>query len=305
MLRTVHRRDLRAMGCSAAITTVGGDAAQLDRAAERLGHLEGCWSRFLADSDITRVNAAAGHPVEVDPATVELVVHLVQAWWATDGAFDPTLLPLTVDLGDAVSWVDPTRVTSLAEGSRGPGDAAGVGVDVERGLVRVPAGTALDAGGLGKGLAADLVVEELMASGVDGALVVIGGDVRVAGEGPDGAWTIAVEDPHSSAAELTRVGLRSGGVATSSVRWRRWTVDGEERHHLLDPVTLRPTSGAVVAATVVAGTAAWAEAWTKAVMVRGPERVLPELDERGLAALAVAGDGTTVANEAWKELEQP
>lgn len=302
-LLTVHQRSLRVMGCSASITVVGGEAALADRAAARLDHLEVCWSRFRDDSDITRVNRGAGRAVQVDPATVELVIHLVQAWWATGGAFDPTLLALTVSLGDAVSWVDPTRVTSLAAGSRGPGDVAGVGVDVERCLVRVPVGTALDAGGLGKGLAADMVVEDLLASGATGALVVVGGDLRVGGEGPEGAWTLAVEDPLAVSGELTRINLRSGGVATSSTRWRRWVADGEDRHHLLDPATGRPTSETVVAATVVAGTAAWAEAWTKAVLVRGPQRVLPELDSLGLGALAVTSDGATISNESWNELE--
>jgi thiamine biosynthesis lipoprotein len=293
------------MGCSASVTVVGGEPDLLDRAAERLHHLESCWSRFIDDSDITRVNRAAGRAVEVDPATVALIVHLVQGWWATGGAFDPTLLPLTVDLGDAVSWVDPARVTSLSDGLHGPGDPAGVGVDASRRLVQVPAGTALDAGGLGKGLAADMVVEELMADGASGALVVVGGDLRVEGEGPGGRWTIAVEDPLAGSGELTRLELRAGGVATSSTRRRRWSVDGRDHHHLLDPETRRPTSGAIVAATVVTGTAAWAEVWTKAVMVRGPQRVLPELDTRGLAALAVGADGTTIANEAWKELDRP
>jgi thiamine biosynthesis lipoprotein len=302
-LLTEYRRSLRVMGCSASITVVGGEPGLLDRAVARLADLEARWSRFREDSDITRVNRAAGRAVEVDAATVELVSHLVQAWWATGGAFDPTLLPLTVQLGDAVSWVDAARVTSLADGSRGPGDPAGIGVDAARCLVQVPAGTALDAGGLGKGLAADMVVEDLLASGAVGALVVVGGDVRVGGEHPDGAWTVAVEDPFVGERELTRIGLCAGGVATSSTRWRRWEVDGQEHHHLLDPATGRPTPGTIVAATVVAGTAAWAEAWTKAVMVRGPEHVLAELDALGLAALAVGADGSVITNDAWKELE--
>ena len=47
--------------------------------------------------------------------------------------------------------------------------------------------------------------------------------------------------------------------------------DGTALHHLLDPSTARPVhhDREIVAATVVAGTAAWAEVWTKAVMVRG------------------------------------
>lgn len=302
---TVHHRAVRVMGCSAAITIVGGGVELMDRAEEQLRRLESCWSRFVDDSDVTRLNVAGGRPVVVDPATVELVTHLVQAWQATGGAFDPTLLPLTVRLGDAASRVDAERITLLATGLSGPGDPAGIGIDPAGCRVVLPAGTALDPGGLGKGLAADLVVGGLLDAGASGALVVVGGDLRVAGEGLDGGWTIAVEDPLDPAVELRRVRLRTGGVATSSTRRRRWVVGSEERHHLLDPATGRPIREVVVAATVIAGTAAWAEAWTKAVMVGRPHRVLARLDELGLGAFAVLADGATIENETWKEFEQP
>jgi len=59
--------------------------------------------------------------------------------------------------------------------------------------VRLPAGTGFDAGGIGKGLAADLVTTEAIAAGADGICVNLGGDLRVAGTGPDGAWTVGIE----------------------------------------------------------------------------------------------------------------
>jgi thiamine biosynthesis lipoprotein len=93
--------------------------------------------------------------------------------------------------------------------------------------------------------------------------------------------------------------LEEGGVATSGTTVRRWVApDGSPAHHLIDPRTGRPTRTPLVAATVVAGTAAWAEAWTKAVMVRGDD-ALDALDDLQLAALAVRTDGHVVVNRTW------
>src|SRR5688500_20036364 len=82
----------RAMGCRAAltVTTAAGDADRLvAAAAHRLRHLERCWSRFLPDSDISRLNRACGRPVAVDPSTITLLTEMAAGARATIGAFDP------------------------------------------------------------------------------------------------------------------------------------------------------------------------------------------------------------------------
>jgi thiamine biosynthesis lipoprotein len=163
----------------------------------------------------------------------------------------------------------------------------------------------LDAGGIGKGLAADLVVGILTEAGAHGASVSIGGDIAVSGVAPQrGGWLIGIADPLIPADTDIEVGqlvMLEGGVATSGTLRRRWRgAAGESLHHLLDPSTGRPTHHRreLVGVTVVAGTAAWAEAWTKAVMVRGAP-MLAVLDEYGLAARIAYVDGTTSTNRAW------
>ncbi|MGD9701438.1 MAG: FAD:protein FMN transferase [Acidimicrobiia bacterium] len=289
------------MGSRVEVVVAGGDhLAGLAR--DRLTHLERRWSRFLPESDISRLNVAGGQPVEVDASTVVLVEHLVHAGRATDGLFDPTLLPTLVGLGYATSWDDPDRVTSLSPDARSRCDLAGVLVDPAARVVQLASGTTLDPGGLGKGLAADLIVEELLDAGARGALVSVGGDLRVGGEAVDGgSWLVSVANPNSEGGDVARVRLLAGGVATSSTLRRAWTTSGSACHHLLDPSTDRPATTGIASATVVAGTAAWAEAWTKAVMVGGTRRSFAVLDERGLAAMAVMLDGRMVANDSWKQ----
>ncbi len=81
------------MGTEAHVIVVGDDAAHLaDVAIARLQRLEARWSRFLPDSEISRLNNSPGVPVLVTPETFRLIDHALAAWQLTDGAFDPTIL---------------------------------------------------------------------------------------------------------------------------------------------------------------------------------------------------------------------
>lgn len=295
----VHR--FRAMGCAAEVLVHGGSPDHLALAVRRIEHLERCWTRFDSTSDVCRINAADGRDVVVDPSTVTLVEAMVRGWAATSGAFDPTLLAPLVDLGYATSWVDPTRHTPRGEHTQHRTDPSAILVDAAANVVRAPAGIGLDAGGIGKGLAADLVAADVLAAGAAGVLVSIGGDVCVQGQAPqEGGWLIGVADPFDDTRQQCRVHLAGGGIATSGTLQRAWrSADGARVHHLLNPATGAPVDHAVREATVVAGTAAWAEVWTKAVFVRGHLEVLPLLDQIGLAARVVLADGAEVRTHTW------
>ena len=290
------------MGCSVEVLIVGGSPDLLDLARTSIDHLERCWSRFLPDSDISRLNHAAGSTVHIDPATVVLLGAMRDGWRATDGTFDPTLLAPLVGLGYSASWHDPATVTSLPHGATMRGDLDQLDLDAERCTARSPLGMCLDPGGIGKGLAADIVVGRLIEAGAVGASVSIGGDVAVRGAAPQpGGWLVGVSDPVSLDIEIEQLRMLQGGVATSGTLRRCWHSDtGEAMHHLLDPQTGQPARHArqIVAVTVVAGTAAWAEVWTKAVMVRGAA-MLDVLDGHGLAAQLMYADRSTQENRSW------
>jgi len=151
-METVHTATLefRAMACAARVVVVGGTPAHLTLARTAVEHLEQCWSRFLPNSDLTRINAAGGRPVTVDPATITLITAMVQGWARTDGAFDPTLLAPLLGLGYAVSWDNPAHVTSLAAGTSLRSRPTDIEIDGDRCVVRAPSGLGLDAGRRGR-----------------------------------------------------------------------------------------------------------------------------------------------------------
>jgi len=293
-----------AMSCRSSVGVVAGSEraalAAVEQGIRRVRELERRWTRFSDCSEVSRLNAADADPVRVSTDTVRLVEAMVRAWHATRGAYDPTLLAPLVELGYAASRDDATRRTSLAVGCRPRGRVEAILVDAVMGEITLPAGTLIDPGGIGKGVAADLITEELVADGAAGAMVEIGGDLAVRGQPPAaGGWPVAVVDPVERD-RPGRIELAAGGVATSSSRFRTWTAGGTPRHHLLDPRTLLPTDRDVVACTVIAGTAGWAEAFAKVAFVEGTRSALERYEEVGLAARITTSDGGHHCSPAWR-----
>ena len=284
----------RAMGSDVHVVVVG-DRGLLDVARRRVDDLERRWSRFLSDSEISRLNRGRGAPLRVSRETIELVRRAVDGWQRTGGRFDPTVLGDLVRAGydrpfEAVVVSPGAGVSVLRR------DCGGIRLDAGASTVQLPAHAGFDPGGIGKGLAADLVAGELLAAGADGACVNIGGDVRVEGSSDDarldGRWIVAVDHP-SRPAPAAVVALTAGAVATSTTAKRAWVVDGEWRHHLVDPGTGRSLRSPVVAVTAVAREAADAEVATKAAFLAPPGAELAVLDDLGCGGLVVDADGGT------------
>lgn len=296
---TLAETRFRAMGTDVQVAIVGGDASILQAGADRIRELEARWSRFLDTSEISALNRHAGHPLITSGDTFELVARAVQACAATEGRFDPTVGAALAAHGYDRDFADVTTRTCNPPRDLAPTPgAAGIDLIPDLNAITLPAGVSFDAGGIGKGLAADLTAALLLAEGADGALVNLGGDLLVAGRppAPEG-WVVNVPDPFNPERELLRVAISEGAVATSSRLKRRWPTTTGEAHHLIDPHTGRPAENDTAAVTVVAGEAWWAEALTKSLFLMGPAG-LDHLD--GVHAVVVTADG---ARHATPELE--
>lgn len=328
----VHRR-WRAMGSDAHLILVGRPGApsaerhvlerMADAAVERVAELEARWSRFLPTSEISALNRVGW--ATVSPETFALIDRAIAAWRATDGRFDPLQLRRLQQLGydrsfDRIGGKPPSgrlgepaprplpSPRERADGADAPVDSllmgcAGIVLDPYSLTVILPVGaagrtcrpaTTFDPGGIGKGFAADLVVEELLAAGAGGAMVNLGGDLRVDGTPPAGdGWVIEVLEEAWSNEAVAVLELERGGVATSTPLRRTW-MGGV--HHLLDPVTGSPADHGPAVATAVAGAAWWAEAAATALAVgrRPGSDATSEsgLDPGSVATATVDFDGT-------------
>ncbi len=300
LARRTRSTRVAAMGTEAHLIVVGADEALPDHLVGLLDRLEHRWSRFIPDSEISRLNRNAGRPVVVHASTLLLIERGVEAWRLTGGSFDPTVLGDVVRAGYDTSLVGSLGAPSLAERAPGASDlvraCSDIEIDHEDSIVRLPPETGFDPGGIGKGLAADLLVDAAMAHGAEGVCVNVGGDLRVAGHAPHGgSWTIAVEHPARSH-PVAVLDLAAGAVATSTTLRRRWTVDGERRHHLIDPRTGEPSNTDVDVMTVVTGEAWRAEVLATACLLRGARRAFDLLDADA-HGLFVTATGAVVGSD--------
>ena len=177
---TVTQSVFPAMGNTADVTVIGSDHLN-EFARSLLQQLEQLWSRFIPTSEISQLNNAAGKATRVSPHTIQLIKYLIGAYESTHGAFDPTLLPVLINIGYGTSLSHPERQSILHNVSSWNIPLSEIRIDEEMQQVQLPAGLTLDPGALGKGLAADILATELMGRGATGACVSIGGDIRCIG----------------------------------------------------------------------------------------------------------------------------
>ncbi|HEX3299114.1 MAG TPA: FAD:protein FMN transferase [Actinomycetota bacterium] len=259
------------------------------------------FSRFRPDSELSRVNAAAGQWVEVSRPFAVLTERSLRAAAETDGLFDPTVLPALAAAGYDRDWADVE-----ARGDEEDEELAAIRrefaalmikhstacgawreIELDGTNLRIPEGAALDFGGIAKGWTVDRAADKL--PDLRWAIVNAGGDLRVVGTPPRGGLDVGVEDPHDATLEALRLGLSSGALATTSVTVRAW---GDGNHHVIDPRTSLPAMTEVVQATVWGETCADAEVWSKAALLRGQDIL-----ERISASLVLAS-GQVVTNMA-------
>ena len=293
----------RAMGTDVHVVIVGARPGMPEMTRRFLEDLEGRWSRFRSTSEISMLNALAGLPVRVSTETLVLVELALEGADRTAGRYDPTVLGAVLRAGYDRSFEHLPPVPA-SNGSTLEQGYERIAVDHAASTVTVPAGVGFDPGGIGKGYAADLLVEELLALGAAGACANLGGDLRVQGEPPSGGpWAVAVEHPLAGS-PVALVGLREGAVATTSQAKRAWGSPDDRRHHLIDPATGRPADGGVLSATVVASEAWLAEVLAKAAFLSGVRGGLELFDATGTDGLLFDDQGSMHRSAGFERFTQ-
>ncbi len=232
---------------------------------------EARYSRFIPDSLIGRINAAAGKDwVEVDPETDALFNLCQEMIFFTRGVFDPTALPLI----RLWNWKADPPVVPNAEAVAAAQELVGWRrIQRRPGAIFLPKpGMSVDLGGIGKEYAVDRVLTQVLQRGVNGVLVDFGADVRVAGEPPErGAWHIGLEDPKKPGAVWVGVAVTNHAVATSGDYLRHFMHQGRRYGHILDPRSGYPVNNGILSVSVIAPHCTVAGILSTSVFVLGPK----------------------------------
>ena len=230
----------QAMSSVCDIRLDGEDEAVLAKAAQQaideVRRIESTYSRYRADSIVSRINAAAGSgvAVEVDAETASLLDFAGQLHALSDGLFDITsgVLRRVWDFKTG-QLPDPHRLRELL-----PLLGWHQVERRERHVHLARAGMELDFGGFGKEYAADRAMTVLAGAGQRHGFVNLGGDIRVLGPRADGsAWRFGIQHPRREDATIASVDMVEGALASSGDYERFFELDGQRYCHILDPRT--------------------------------------------------------------------
>jgi len=286
-------------------TGLDGTRAHLESAisvAKQVFHTvdETC-TRFDESSPLMEANRSPKAWHKVPDSLFKAVEEAKRAYDVTGGRFDPRILSALVGLGyDKTLPFGHNDVSLIGVVNRTPPTTQGAWRPRLRyGTREVMIGERpIDLGGIGKGLAVRWS-SEILARATRDFLVDAGGDCYCAGFARDGEpWRVGVEDPSEKGEPICVLSVHDQAVTTSSVRLRRWVVDGTAVHHLIDPATMTPGGRGLVAVTVVGQDPARSEAWSKALFISGNAGIAPLAKRHAIAALWIDDRGTLTTNAA-------
>ncbi|MFN0060204.1 MAG: FAD:protein FMN transferase [Planctomycetota bacterium] len=293
------------MGTELQLVVRGADASLLEEALravvselQRVENLMTDWR----PSELARLNASAGTgPLEIDSELHALLVRAQELSRVTRGAFDVTYAGVG-ELWDFSVGATP-RVPTASEVAT---KIKNVGFErlqlVAPNRAQLPAGMRIGLGGVAKGYGVDRARAVLESFGIEHALIKAGGDIALLGEKHAGApWRVALVDPRAPERGLARLALRGHkAVSTSGDSERYFELDGQRYHHIIDPRSGYPATGAR-SATIICEFSERADALATAMCVLGPVAglaVIQELETRGerIAAFIIDADGVLHAS---------
>jgi thiamine biosynthesis lipoprotein len=245
-------------------------------------------SRFCPSAELVQLNAVPARWTRVSPRLYTALSTAFRAYRRTGGLFDPRVLERLEALGYAG-----------APHPSGPFATGQAWLERRPRPREVRACAALDLGGIGKGLGVRWAAR-IVARVARNFLLNAGGDLVVAGEGPDGrGWQVGIEDPQRKEDIVAVLRLpERGAVCTSSIAVHRWLQGDTFVHHLLDPRTGEPGGQGLLAVTVVARDPAWAEVSSKVLFLHGRGAIAQACT--GQAALWIASDGEIGMSDAMR-----
>ena len=285
----------------------------LDLAIQRIQEVEQRMSVSIADSDISKINAAAGkEAVKVNSDTFYVIQKAVQYGELTQGNFDISILPI-VKLWDIYS--DNPRIPDVKEVEQilPLVDYKKIILDEQEQTVFLEKeGMSIDLGGIAKGYVGDEVVRILKEHGVSNALINLGGNIAVINGKEDGSpWRIGIQNPRleddsEKRGHVAAVPTTGNSIVTSG-DYERYIVEvfqqtGERYHHIFDTATGYPAQNVVISVTIVTESGIDADVLSTALFVIGVEEGLKlanELD--GIEAMIITEDKAIYLSEGLKD----
>jgi len=239
-----------ALGGECELYGIDVDASSLRQGRDWILLMHDRFTRFEANSELSRLNASGGRWSSVSPDLEAVLRESLRAFDISDGLVNVAVLPALLAAGYTRDFAAGPTARTAAPAIRPLPEV----LELRPGEARLAAGAALDLGGLAKGWLADRLSGDLG----DNVLVNLCGDLYARGGGTTGeGWPVGFGDK--------TLLLKDLGAATSGTTKRAWA-DG---HHLIDPRTGHPALSDLTEVSVLAATAIDAEIYAKVALLLG------------------------------------
>lgn len=260
------------------LDTLGRDLSRpVDSLFRVIDHSLSLWD---SSSTVTRFNAAADSFSTTDRHFQVVLALARQQWISTDGAFDPTVLPLVQAWGlgkEGRAALDTSAVESLMRCVGMPRiriPNSWEQDNAEGALIfrKSDSCVQFDPNGIAQGYTVDMLALLLRQRGIERAMIEVGGEVRASGMNErDEAWIIQIDEPVAGDAHEQQavVPLMDRSLATSGNYRKFIELDGRRYGHTIEPRTGRPAMNDLLSASVIADDCATADALGTALMVMG------------------------------------
>lgn len=268
---TEYKKSFSAMDTYMTFTAYGKNAEEgLERAADRIMEIEKVFSVTDKDSEVYGINNRTEQTVEISNELMHVLKDALDISSKSKGAFDISVYPVLRAWGFTTGNY---RVPSEQEIQKLSGNVGYDRIKLDSGAntVTLEQDMEIDFGGIAKGYSGDEAVKILRDSGVDSAILSLGGNIQALGTKPDGtAWTVAVKDPDQTESYMGILKIKNQAVVTSG-GYERFFEDenGEIYWHILNPKTGYPAKSGLLSVTVIGNCGMDCDALSTTLFVKG------------------------------------
>ena len=243
----------------------------LDDMFNEIRNCENRYSRYIPDSDITRINENTGVPVSVSKDTFDLIEKSIYFSEISNGLFDISIGSL-VDLWNINN--DNPRIPQQHEidAAMQNIDYKEIVLDKENSTVLLSkSGLLIDTGAIAKGYITDRLVMYLNEKKVASAILNLGGNLYLYGSKKDGsAWNIGIRNPFGYQGDyIGTVSVTNLSVVTSGIYERYFELDGLRYHHILNPLSGYPENNNLASVSIITKSSALADGLSTTTFLLG------------------------------------
>ncbi|GAB4187057.1 MAG: FAD:protein FMN transferase [Thermoflexibacter sp.] len=244
-----------------------------------------CLSTYIPDSEISTFNNKTDSIQYRYPFFYPVLKKSEEVYRASNGAFDPTVMPLVKAWGfgpNRKDQIEQPKIDSLLQL---------IGFQNiefnEKGVKKLKKYVQLDFNAIAQGYGVDIIGDFLEENGIANFMVEIGGEVLCKGKNEQGRiWSIGIENPlyeENGGKRMQAIVQLDNQALVTSGNYRKFYVkDGKKYAHTIDPKTGYPVQHSLLSATVFAKDAISADAYATAMMVLGKEKAIELAQQQGL-----------------------